>query len=488
MGIPNANVKVKNGGLGAAFPSGTDVLAVAGTCSSGTVAQPLLVAGDEIGGNFGSGPAVDFANYCFQVTKKPILLTRVATNTQGAIGAVDVTGVTGTSVITATGTPVDSFDLVFKAVKGGAIGTVGITFQVSLDGGKTWLATKSLGTANSYLIPGTGVTLNFAVGTLIAGDTAKLSTTEPLWDDAGVGDGMTALQDTPFLYRCIHLVGEGDTNVFANVQTALDQMADPNYRYTHAFASARRATGIESDAQWVVALTGEYDGFVAERMAIGAGHARYVSKTYSNAKLRRPITWGAVALYMSQDVQISISKVKVDGAVRPIPGCSILSDTGVLEEHDERVSPGLTDARFIAARTFLRESGVFVALPNIMCAPGSDFSRVHLRAVMDVFCDTVQRTTQRELSDEVRLNKATGFLDEAQAKLLEGEVTKELNKALLETGRASAVTYSFARNDPLATPGTKLHGAGEVTPLGYIEGIESTLAFTNPAIAALQGG
>lgn len=495
-GIPNSEIEVKNGGLGAAYPNGADVLAVVGAATSGPFNTPILVSGDGIAENFTSGPATDFANYGFQVFKRPVLFVRATADTAGALGTIDVTKVHGTTKITATGVPVDSFEIVFQCVKGGTLGTFGITFRVSLDGGRTFDAIRNLGTATTYAIPGTGVTLTLSAmtedeppvaTTILSGDTATLTTTEPKIGDANLTAALESLRDTPLLFRCIHIVGVATPTTVEDTQDLLEEMADPGYRHTYAFVSARpRAPLTETDAQWATALATEYGATVAERMAVGAGMARYVSPTYGKARLRRPITWGAVALHMSEDVATSIAQVEVRGSVRPIPGCSVLSDAQVLEEHDERIAPGLSDARFITARTFLRESGVFITLPNILCSPGSDFSRVHLRAVMDIFCDTVQATTQRKLSSNVRLNKL-GFINEGTAKKLEEAVMTALRKALLETGLASDVTYAFSRTDPLATPGTKLHGSGELTPLGYIEGIKSTLGFTNPAIAALQG-
>src|SRR5690348_18211247 len=47
-----------------------------------------------------------------------------------------------------------------------SIGTAGITFDLSLDGGRTTKRIR-LGTATSYTVPYLGITINFGAGTLV---------------------------------------------------------------------------------------------------------------------------------------------------------------------------------------------------------------------------------------------------------------------------------------------------------------------------------
>src|SRR5690349_5102557 len=118
--LPEATVEVVNGGLGVQYSSGDDVLAVISTAGGGTVAEPLLLSTvDGLIENFVSGPGVEFAAYHINVTKKPVLFVRATTATAGARAAIDVTGVTGTSVVTSSGTPVDTFDIRWLVVTGG---------------------------------------------------------------------------------------------------------------------------------------------------------------------------------------------------------------------------------------------------------------------------------------------------------------------------------------------------------------------------------
>lgn len=75
---------------------------------------------------------------------------------------------TGVGVLTAVGTPTDSFNFVVKVIATGAPGAA--TLQVSQDGGATFGATfTSPAVASSYLIPGTGISISCA-GVFTAND------------------------------------------------------------------------------------------------------------------------------------------------------------------------------------------------------------------------------------------------------------------------------------------------------------------------------
>jgi hypothetical protein len=93
----------------------------------------------------------------------------------------------GTSVASIDGTTNSNDDYEGKIVvaTGGTIGTDGITIRVSLDGGRSGLADAdpvvTLGTNNHFVIPNSGgVRVEFAVGTLLAGDTIAFRCPETL--------------------------------------------------------------------------------------------------------------------------------------------------------------------------------------------------------------------------------------------------------------------------------------------------------------------
>ena len=74
--------------------------------------------------------------------------------------------------LTLSGTPNNTYDLRVEITTAGARGTA--KFKYSLNGGKTW--SKIITTANTYEMPGTGTTLNFATGTNYATDNVYTAT------------------------------------------------------------------------------------------------------------------------------------------------------------------------------------------------------------------------------------------------------------------------------------------------------------------------
>jgi hypothetical protein len=76
----------------------------------------------------------------------------------GTWGAVTPTG--GGPTLTLSGTPKNNYSLVVEITLAGTRGNA--KFRYSLNGGKTW--TKNILTAATYLMPGTGTTLEFASG------------------------------------------------------------------------------------------------------------------------------------------------------------------------------------------------------------------------------------------------------------------------------------------------------------------------------------
>jgi len=104
-----------------------------------------------------------------------------ATVTPGTVSALDdhTVGTSSPSVHTGAA-PTGAMSVVLRVVASGTIGTAGITYEYSLDGGLTWSTTTALGTAAYVTIPGTGVRIDFSAGTLIAADRVAFTTTAPV--------------------------------------------------------------------------------------------------------------------------------------------------------------------------------------------------------------------------------------------------------------------------------------------------------------------
>src|SRR6185295_10446011 len=159
MTTPKVTITTTDGGLGTVPNQGGKLVAVLGPAVSGVYETPAGYGRPkDVIAAFTSGPLVEWATY-FQARygRGAIPIRTHATGTAGSAGSLVTTGVLGTSAVTIGGTPAptDDLDVVFKVVTGGTIGTAGITYQTSLDGGRTFSPVTALGTATTLTISGT---------------------------------------------------------------------------------------------------------------------------------------------------------------------------------------------------------------------------------------------------------------------------------------------------------------------------------------------
>jgi len=145
------------------------------------------------------------------------------------------------TTVTVTGTPSTNvpandlgvYDVVVKIVLGGTVGT--FTFQVSLDGGLTY-ASGTITSASTYLIPGTGLTLNFAAGTYVATDLYAFKAVAT----SGAGTGSVAVSGSPldsYVQAVVKIATTGATLVAATGQFQYSLDGGVNYSVVYAIPS-----------------------------------------------------------------------------------------------------------------------------------------------------------------------------------------------------------------------------------------------------------
>ncbi len=216
---PSVSATLVAGGGGIA--RGADALAVFFCSSQGPFTARLVRKYSDVVSTYGAGIAAEFASHFFSLTPKPLLMVRMPTVAAGSIGPTNNQSVTGTSVVSWSGTPVDRESLRVVVVTGGTVGTAGIVIKVSRDGGRVYGPNVRLGTATSYVIPATGVTVAFAAGTLVAGDFATAECYPPASDGAGLTAARVALAAQSVLCRAGIVLS--DVNTADELQDIIDE-------------------------------------------------------------------------------------------------------------------------------------------------------------------------------------------------------------------------------------------------------------------------
>lgn len=478
MSQPRVTQTELDGALGVLPPSSGKLLAIVGVCSAGTIdspatfgrAAPLIAA-------FGVGPAVEAAARHIEITGDPVIIVRTGQTTAGDYGSIDDSAVDGTSAITETSgaEPLDDYEVRVRVTLGGTIGTGPISYQWSLDGGRNWSPVTALGTANVLAIPGSGVSFDLGAGTLVTDDEWSVRTSAPAPTAAELGTALDALKASVAAWELCHIAAPIDATIFDTVETKFASMPAAG-KYRAWIGNIRMPNEGESEATY---LSTQSTAFAAKATVVGelcAGACKVVSSV-SGRKYRRPVSFAVASEEASEPAHIDIADVNRGSIV----GVSITDDDGNPDEHDESVNPGLDDARFTVLRTWEGLAGVYVNRPRIFSAEGSDFDIMPKRRVMNLARDATRRYLQRRLNQPVLVNSTTGFILESEALEIEAGGRAALAAVLSSSPKASGWSFVVARNDNLLSTKT-MTVTTRIVPLAYVEFIEESVAFENPAL------
>jgi hypothetical protein len=256
--LPSATVSIDN--TGGAFAGGTGYLVVfMAVATSADLTPRVFTSTKALMAQHGYAPGVDYCALHFEATKQPIIAIGLPIVTAGTIGRQNSSGVTGTSVISiaaATSGVLEETDSIITVITGGTIGTSGITFNYSADGGRTTTLVRLI-TATSYTVPYLGIVINFAAGTLIANDVYTFSTTAPLWDSAGMANARTALAAQQKLARSFMIIGDiPDSTTAGYVTTAVNAYETTSSRFVYARAQVRDQLPLAAKSKLLKTMTG----------------------------------------------------------------------------------------------------------------------------------------------------------------------------------------------------------------------------------------
>jgi hypothetical protein len=480
MTVPAVTITQVDGGLGVQPPVSGRYLAVIGPAAGGPLLTPAAYSRpSQLASIFTGGPLVEEGAIFSQRYARPVIAIRTQGDTAGSYGTFVFTG-TGTSVASAGGSePNDDYDVFVQIIAGGTRGTTGITYQWSLDGGRTMSPTTALGTATSIVIPGSGVTIALAAGTLVAGDTIAFPTSQSVPNATHVGAALTALQNSNLPWEFAQLAFPLDGTLFDQVETSFAGLFGAG-KYRSWFGGFRRPNVGESESTYKTAFD---TAFATRSTIIGsvtAGDAK-IASAISGRQYRRRISSRLGPLQASVSEEVNIA----DMTLGPVSGLQIADANGNPENHDESANAGLDDSRALTVMSRDNRTGVFVTRPRILCPTGSDFTIVPYRRVMNLFMSTILLYLQDRLNKPIRVSKKTGFIIESDAVEIERGGLARLRPALLSKPKASDITFSVSRTDDLL--GTKtLTGDGGIVPLAYPEFINWTVGFFNPALQVIQ--
>lgn len=416
---------------------------------------------------------------------------------------------TGTSAITATGTPLDGYEVAFKVTDDGSagagttigtLGTVGpIKFQYSLDASAvvpTWSAITSLSTNNTFLLldgpvstASTGVTLNFGSGNLVTGDTVTFTTSLPAYDSAGVTSALTALVASGVQWTWPRFVGPTSESVAATIDgiiTGWDTSAKPSWGVADMRDRAG-LTGGETLAAWSARVDTEYGPYTSTRLGMAKGRNR-ASCPINGRNNRRsamselmPRAMGALGLTIADDWGAT-----ANGPLRTSVSLTDVNLTTV--EYDANKDPNGVLMGAIALRTWPGLAGIYPAGATLM-APANDITRIPLRRIMNVAKVLERSTLTQEVLQSIRFwVKGTtpaaynvGDVFEPDARGIDDVMNAVLKAGITSNGWVSSLTWKTNRT-PISLGGGawKLNGALKMVAIGFIVVSNGTAQYVSP--------
>jgi hypothetical protein len=488
--MAEATITVDDFGLGISSSPALGLHAKVGTAVGGT-ANAVYSAGDPKAAKdvLTSGPLLEATASSLEAGGTPVVFVPVAATNAGAASAVTgpkviTTGLDGTSpspgLTVSSGTPKDAYEVYVDIVKGGAVGTA--TFKISLDGGDTYVnggAVYATAATVATFAAETGLTFAFAAGTYVAGERYSLTNTPPTFSASDLDAAFDALRADArgAALDFVHVVGTvGGVSDSAKVTnlislaTAVDaKMVAWEGAYRYAFAL------LEAPDVPDAAFTGSsaFANFASKRVAIVGGYDEMTSRV-SGRLYKRPAAW-AVADRVSAIVP-SEDPGWVGSPKGSLPFITKLY-------RDEGATPGLDATRMMTLRTHEGLAGFYVNGGKMMAAPGSDFSLLINRRVMDRACRALRPAILPYLNASLLVDKTTGFIDEVQARVIEAKVGGILRAVLVSSGWATSVTVRIKRDNNILSDGT-LYVTIRVVPKALVRAISASIGFVNPALAA----
>lgn len=468
--IPSVDITKTDGNVGNTRPGVDGVIAVIAPCEKGTLNQPGGYARPDLAlTDYGYGVLSEAAAYVMPVAGNPMVLLRGSPSTAASYGTVAHSGA-GTSVVTTgAAAPLDDFDVVIKIITGGTIGVAGIELQYSLDGGKTYSATQALGTANNYTIPNTGVQVQFAAGTVLAGQTETFSTKGPRLTNADLVTSLEALRTADLAWEGVVVLGaDADATMLSTLDVWLQaREAEGRFRFGVLNAVPRDAL-TQTEAQYATAMQTAWGSASSIRCSVGADQCALTSQV-RGINMRRPVSLPFVARCMRIDISESPAYV----ARGPLEGVSISDDRGNPKYHNEALYPGLDDKRLVTLRTHNNQQGVYVNQPLVLSPSGSDWVFLQHVRVVNKACEMVHQMLTTELNKGIQTGKPQTdgkiFILEADAAGIEARINAKLAAEFVEKKRVTDMRFILSRTDDLSGTGpVTVTSQLQTSPLRYI--------------------
>lgn len=477
--IPSVSVVRLDGLTGTVRPGSEGILAIVASTQTGTGTQNVAATytrASALAADQGYGRLASLSAYAMGVSQHPIVAVQPVASTSGTYVGVALTG-TGTSAPSAgTTIPVDNFAVSIKVVAGGTIGTPGITYQTSVDGGVTYGPVTALGGANSIAIANTGVTINFASGTLVAGDLITCTTTGPVPTSADLTAALEALRVTKQPWEAALIDAPASSAIISQVDAWLAAMESVG-QFKIAMLNTRMRNAGESEATYAAAMASVVSSSSTVRCCVSADGGDSVDWNLG-VNVPRPTSLAIASLAM----RLPIGQDPAEVALGALTNFSILDAKSNPKYHNEEDFPTLDTLRLSTLRTFAGYSqGTYVTNALMLSPGGSDYVYLQHARVMNKACSLAWQGMTAKLSKGVKKSPKIGPNKERYIAEDDAQAIEQYCNALFTNplrGQVDSVQVVLRRDDDISSnQGAVVHADLQLVALAYIKGVVVRTSF-----------
>lgn len=380
--------------------------------------------------------------------------------------------------ISFTGTPYDRFNLTGQIVNGGDLGTA--TFQYSLDDNQS--TSGEYPTTGSFVVPGTGLTIDFGAGTYVAGTafTAYTYAPTPQADDilaaanSFTGSNGVKLLGIPV---CLGLAFDTTSSVVGQLNDVAGDAAQTTYLGVQLPVVGVFPTGGQvQNVSDIVASQDEWESAPKNFNHVDALRGRTFTAFLGIPGYTNPLLPLAYTTMAAVATQIPCANPAAGNA--PLQGFS-------QPEYDELYQPDVFLQNDIGAPTSSPNSnGTFLNQGNTKAGPDSTFEFIMWGKVYNLAQVTIQKAIQPFLNNNVFLN-ANGTMTKGQQSYINGVVSAALTAAIIQqpntavpggfVGWASKIQFFVDPNWNVALT-NKINCFCNIQPLGNATLIQINLA------------
>lgn len=472
---PRVTIRKQDGNTGVVRPGSEGILAIVAACLTGDDNTPTAHNDESLAkAEFSWGPLTEIAAFVMPVTQKPVVLVKTDASTAGSYGT--ITKVGGTAVATAGATePYDNFDVRIRFLEGETIGVDGATYKVSLNGGKTEGPTMALGTDDNIVIEDTGITIEFAAGTVVDDETISFKTKRPLATNGDLTASLEALRVTSSPFEAVLIDCEADDDTVELVALWLLDLNQAG-KFPVVFLTCRPMADDETETEYKDALEAVFAEAACVDIVVCADECDLIS-AFRGVSMVRPTGATVAARAMAIDIGTEPAFVELG----PLTGTKISDARGNPRHHNEDKYPNLDDLRLTTLRTLEGFQGVYVTNTNIFSVAGSDFVYLPHARTMNRAASIAWQVLTKQLSRGVAKNPTPGsegerYIAEEAAALIERLVQDAIDPAV--KGKVDDLKFSIKRTDDISSnQGASITCFLESVALSYIKEFNVTARY-----------